>query len=89
MPVDDHPVHPSTKVGPDWRYGCWNREEYLEAYSAPNRRAGANGYEPTFWMERVRIPFRMSRECMTAKTGWAAADPNCEGCKRRNPNGPK
>ena len=80
MPVDDHPVHPSTKVGPDWRYGCWNREEYTEAYSAPNRRSGANGYEPTFWMERVRIPFRMSRPC---QYDLSATDWMCEGCKRR------
>lgn len=85
MPVEDHPIHPSTQKGADFRYGCWNRDEYAESYYAPNRRAGANGYQPTFWMERVRIPFRMSRECMTAKIGLAVSDPNCDGCKRRNP----
>ena len=85
MPVEDHPVHPSTQKGADFRYGCWNRDEYSEAYYAPQRTAGTDGYKPTWWFERVRIPFRMSRECMTAKTGWAATDPNCEGCKRRNP----
>lgn len=85
MPVDDHPVHPSTKKGKDFRYGCHNRDEYSEAYYAPQRTAGTDGYKPTWWFERVRIPFRMSRHCVTAATGWAANDPLCEGCKRRNP----
>ena len=24
MPVLDHGTHPSTVIGPDHRYGCWN-----------------------------------------------------------------
>ena len=79
MPVDDHPIHPSTQKGADFRYGCWNRGEFTEAYSAPQRRAGANGYQPTFWMERIRIPFRMSRGC---KYDMSNDDPNCAGCSR-------
>ena len=85
MPVDDHPVHPSTKKGPDFRYGCWNRAEYKDAYRAPQRRHGSNGYIAIFEYEAVLVPNRMSRECMTAKTGWAATDPCCEGCERRYP----
>lgn len=86
MPVDDHPVHPSTKKGPDFRYGCWNRGEYAESYYAPQRTAGTDGYKPTFWLERVRIPFRMSRPC---QYDLSATDWMCEGCKRRKSDGPK
>lgn len=86
MPVEDHPIHPSTQIGLDKRYGCWNRPEFSDGYSAPQRRAGANGYQPTFWMERVRIPFRMSRPC---QYDLSAGDWMCEGCKRRKDNGPE
>lgn len=85
MPVEDHEVHPSTKVGKDYRYGCFNREPYNDAYYAMQRCAGTDGYKPTWWFERVRIPFRMSKQCMTAATGWAATDPFCEGCNRQHP----
>ena len=81
-PVDDHPVHPSTRKGDDFRYGCWNRDEYSDAYYAQQRTAGTDGYKPTWWFERVRIPFRMSRHCVTAATGQANTDPNCRECKR-------
>ena len=85
MPVDDHPVHDTTKIGADYRYGCHNRDAYKDAYSAPNRQAGTDGYKPTFWMERIRIPFRMSRDCVTARTGQAATDPYCADCKWSKP----
>lgn len=81
MPVDDHEIHPSTQKGDDFRYGCHNRKEYMEAYYAMQRVAGTDGFKPTWWLERVRIPHRMSRNCMTAATGQAATDPNCRGCK--------
>ena len=82
MPVEDHPVHPSTKKGTDFRYGCWNRDEFSEAYYAMQRTSGTDGFKPTWWLERVRIPFRMSRQC---QYDLSANDKNCEGCKRRNP----
>ncbi len=80
MPVEDHAVHKKTKFDDTHRYGCHNRKDFVESYYAPNRRAGANGYEPTFYMERVRIPFTMSRECRFDRS---LQDPWCEGCKHR------
>ncbi len=80
MAVIDHPVHAKTKFDDTTRYGCHNRKDFVESYYAPNRRAGANGYEPTFYMERVRIPFTMSRECRFDRS---LQDPWCEGCKHR------
>lgn len=38
MPVDDHPIHPSTQKGKDFRYGCNNHKDRKGAhYYAPNR----------------------------------------------------
>ena len=35
---DNPPVHEKTKIGPDWRYGCWNHPSRNgNAYYAPNR----------------------------------------------------
>lgn len=79
-PVDDHPIHPCTQKGADFRYGCWNRGEYESGYYAPNR---VYGFDGTFTVELKWIKYDMSRECITAKTGQAASDPNCEGCRRR------
>lgn len=80
MPVIDHAVHKKTQFDDTKRYGCHNRKDFVESYYAPNRRAGANGYEPTFYMERVRVPFTMSREC---RFDLSLKDPWCEGCKHR------
>ena len=81
MPVEDHEIHPSTQKGEDFRYGCFNRDAYADAYYAPQRFAGSDGYKPVFRYEAVRIPFRMSRDCVTARTGQAKSDPCCQGCK--------
>lgn len=77
MPVIDHPVHPSTSKGADFRYGCWNRPEFVAGYFAPRREM-----EETleFSLQAEWIEFRMSREC---QFDLSANDPNCEGCARR------
>lgn len=77
MPVDDHPIHPSTQKGADFRYGCWNRAEFVGSYFAPRREL-----EETmeFSFQAEPIAFRMSREC---KYDLSANDAACEGCKRR------
>lgn len=80
MPVEDHPVHPSTRKGADFRYGCWNRGEYASGYYAPNR---VYGFDGAFSVELKWVRYTMSTPCITAQTGWAGSDPNCEGCKRR------
>ena len=80
MAVIDHPVHKMTQFDDTHRYGCHNRKDLMEAYYAPNRAAGTDGYKPTWWLERIRIPFTMSRECRydrSLKDAW------CDGCKHR------
>ena len=81
MPVPDHPVHPSTKKGKDFRWGCWNRPaEFGKGYYAPDRRYRPDG---TFYVIQTWIPFRMTHECVPARMGEAAVDPTCEGCQWR------
>jgi hypothetical protein len=80
MPVIDHPVHEKTKIDSTYRYGCFNRKGYAEGYRAPNRYQTSDGYTAVFKIEAKFIPFTMSRECITAKTGWAKNDPACQGC---------
>ena len=80
MPVEDHPVHSSTRIDDTFRYGCHNRNERTEAYYAQQRVAGTDGYKPTWWLERIRIPFRMSRDC---RYDMATTDLACSGCKWR------
>ncbi len=80
MPVLDHDIHPSTQVGKDHRYGCWNREDlFKESYTAPSRRYFPNGH---FEAGSEVVPFRMSNDCrFDGKNGKAGDDPSCEGCR--------
>lgn len=80
MAVIDHAVHPSTKIDSSHRYGCWNRKPFMDAYYAPNRAAGTNGYSPVWFYERVRIPHVMSREC---RYDMSLTDNACDGCNHR------
>lgn len=74
MPVADHPVHPSTRVGADHRYGCWNREPFANGYFAPSREL-----EETleFSMQAKFIPHVMSTDCKYDQPN----DSACEGCR--------
>lgn len=78
MPVEDHPVHEKTRIGKDFRYGCFDRDEYNKGYWAPDRVWGDDGQ---FTVGLKWIPYKMSRGCLTAETGQALTDPNCQGCK--------
>ena len=82
MPVADHPTHPSTVIGPDHRYGCWNRPvRFAASYQAPQR-----SYQPDGRFETglVEIPFRMSHEChYDSVEALGIDDPACAGCKRK------
>lgn len=80
MPVEDHDVHDKTKIGPDHRYGCHNKAGFTEAYRAPHRRHGSNGFIAVFEIEAVRIPYTMSREC---RYDMSLTDWQCEGCRHR------
>lgn len=81
MPVEDHAVHPSTRVGKDFRYGCWNRsDKFKEGYWAPQRRFFPDG---RFEMKVTFIPFKMSHNCHHDRIDYAMgkADTACEGCR--------
>ena len=47
MPDLDHEVHPSVRIGKEWRYGCWN---------LPRNRYG-------YWAAGRFIKDVMSKEC--------------------------
>lgn len=65
MPVEDHPIHPSTQKGADFRYGCWNHEPF------------AAGYIAHPWSRAKYVPHVMSTDCKYD----IKDDLNCEGCK--------
>lgn len=79
MPVIDHAVHEKVRISADKPYGCHNRE-MSAGYHAINRFAGTTGHQPIWWLERMRIPHVMSREC---RFDMSLKDPRCEGCKHR------
>lgn len=78
MPVIDHPIHPSTQKGKDFRYGCWNREPFTSGYFAPDRQM-----EETleFSLQAKYVPHNMSTDC---KYDLSHRDNNCKGCKHGN-----
>lgn len=59
-PVDDHPVHEKTKIGSDFRYGCFNRKPFSAGYYAKDRVYRGNG---TFYEVLVYIPHTMTTDC--------------------------
>lgn len=79
MPVEDHAVHAKTSIAENKPYGCFNRE-MSAGYHAINRFAGTTGHQPIWWLERVRIPHVMSREC---RYDMSMTDKRCDGCKHR------
>ena len=79
MPVEDHAVHDIVRIDAAKPYGCKDRE-FSEAYHAPNRAAGTNGYQPVWFLERVRIAHTMSREC---RYDMSLTDARCTDCKHR------
>lgn len=88
MPVDDHPVHASTKIDVDtYRHGCYNHtpaDGYFVLVRVPDEHAvqmkGASN-QP-YILRSEWIPHRTTRDCAHARTGAAQADPACGGdCK--------
>jgi len=76
VPVEDHPIHPSTQKGDDFRYGCWNGARIFEGYVAPDRKLDllTGNYD----LVAVWIPHNMSTDC---KYDLSHKDNNCRGCK--------
>lgn len=86
MPVINHPVHPSTRIGSDHRYPCWNRPDRFKGhYTAPNRRYFPDG---RFVVESVGVKFDMSDDCRyDGNNGKAGGDPCCAGCRHYKKSG--
>lgn len=78
MPVDDHPIHPSTQKDASFRYGCNNRRPFASGYYAPNR---VYGYDGLYSIELRWIKFAMSRDC---KFDLADSHVGCTGCRHAN-----
>jgi hypothetical protein len=79
LPGLDHEVHPSTRIGEEYRHGCWNlpRPRNGDGYWAPHRIYREDGsYSET---QRF-IKFSMSTEC---RNDVSLTDPHCEGCGHR------
>lgn len=77
MPVEDHATHPSTKIGKDYRHGCWNlpRPSAASGYWAPDRRYFPDGrWEAT----QVWVLYDFSTECRYDGLGGRE---RCEGCE--------
>ena len=82
MPVVEHAIHPSTQIGKEWRYGCWN----LSRHKRPVRVQ--DGYR----MHKVEgntiteigvfryVPDVFSEEC---RHDMSLSDWACEGCEHR------
>lgn len=75
MPVDDHPIHESTRISADAVYGCYNRQPFASGYFAPDRRYKADG---TFYIIQTRIQYQNSHDC---RYDMADTDPRCNDCK--------
>lgn len=77
MPVDDHPVHQKTKVGPNFRYGCNNRIKGVVGYYAEDRQYRPDG---TFIKVHRFIENKMSTDC---KYDLYHNDSACTDCRWR------
>ena len=70
MPVLDSVVDNKTKIGNEFKYGCWGRTKYADGYFAPTHESGHVSYEE--W-----VPNRMSKSC---RYDMSEKDPACGGC---------
>ena len=79
MPVEQHDVHPSTRIDAGYRYGCHNRQRPAEdaGYWAPDRRHFPDG---RWEMTQTQVPYRFSAEC---RNDVSLTDPHCTGCEHR------
>ena len=81
MPVIDHPVHESVRIGQDFRYGCHNRSELQSGYWAQDGWIhygpdGMSGSMPRW----VWVPQTMSTTC---RYDLSLTDAACDGCRER------
>jgi len=77
MPVLNHDIHASVRIGEGYRYGCWNRlDNFAKFYWAPQRIFHSDG---SFKVIPVRVPIKTSHECRYDGAG--REDPACAGCR--------
>ncbi len=74
MPVMDHPIHPSTQHGAEFRYGCNNRNQKPRGYFVLTRHYFPSGeYElRNEWIENT-----MSKGCRNVDY---KSHPGCKDC---------
>ena len=77
MPVLTHDTHPSTVIGPDHRYGCWNMPEAKDCYPFVDQVVQSRG---VVQLVVVGVPNRSSRDC---RYDLSLSDPNCSDCQDR------
>ncbi len=77
MPVEDSPVHPSTKIGLDYRYGCWNRKPFKATYPAIVRKY-SDDMRKLLGFQVVDVEHRLTTDC---RYDLSAADPYCNSCQ--------
>ncbi len=84
MPVDDHPVHESTKIDvATYRHGCHNHEPASGYYVLVREIDETKNVIPKasnrpYKLVQEFIPHRTSRDC---KYDWRDSDPACTDCK--------
>lgn len=75
MPVEDHDVHPMTRIKAGWKYGCYDKPRTQVGYYAPDRQYRPDG---TYVVIQRFIKNEMSEKCRNFYL-WDK-DPACEGC---------
>ena len=78
MPVEDHPVHPSTRIDEAFRWQCNNRPPFAKGYMAPD------GYAPAYagaTQMHVQMKFVRHEMTTTCQNDIRATDAGCRGCK--------
>lgn len=62
-------------------YGCYNRAPFKEAFWADDKEYKPGG-GPSF-IVKVKVPFRMDKDCKYSLTDLGKHDPKCFGCARK------
>ena len=75
MPVEDHPVHPKTKIDKNFKYLCHDRKPFSPGYYVHVRNYKPDG---TFDLEQKWVSYRMSALC---KYDMWHSDWGCLECK--------
>lgn len=70
MPVEDHPVHPKTKIDNSFRYGCNNLKRERGTYLFREFVGGS-----------IAVKFIQNRMSLDCQYDSSETDPACEDCK--------